>query len=188
MTRHRMDANASFRLSEHEVTHGKGLGIVRSRPEVAIDQTFAELQEKRKDQSIEAAERRREERAEFLHQELMHRLRTAVTHERTGDLGIAKMLEVGFKSTGEIAAKSVTATASTTAQANVTAEIDIYKPLWLRESEAQMLADAQKRYGSQPVAQIEAGKGRKITAAKANEYVIAAKGNKDKAREAAAQG
>ena len=65
-----------------------------------IDKTFKELQEKRKDQSVEAADRRREERAEFLHQELMHRLRTAVTHERTGDLGIAKMLEVGFKSTG----------------------------------------------------------------------------------------
>jgi len=29
--------------------------------------------------SVEAAERRREERAEFLRQELMHRLRTAVT-------------------------------------------------------------------------------------------------------------
>jgi hypothetical protein len=105
-----------------------------------------------------------------------------VTHERTGDLGIAKMLEVGFKSTGEIAAKSVTATASATAQANVTAEIDIYKPLWLRESEAQMLAEAQRRLlGAEP----EAGRGRKITAVKATEYVIAAKGDKDKAREAA---
>jgi hypothetical protein len=165
------------------LSEGVNLTNLLRRPLIA--QTFAELQEKRKDQSIEAAERRREERAEFLHQELMHRLRTAVTHERTGDLGIAKMLEVGFKSTGEIAAKSVTATASATAQANVTAEIDIYKPLWLRESEAQMLADAQKRYGSQPVTQIEAGKGRKITAAKAKEYVIAAKGDKDKAREAA---
>jgi hypothetical protein len=160
----------------------KGINIttIMLRPE--IDKTFKELREKRKDQSVEAAERRREERAEFLHQELMHRLRTAVTHERTGDLGIAKMLEVGFKSTGEIAAKSVTATASATAQANVTAEIDIYKPLWLRESEAQMLAEAQRRLlGAEP----EAGRGRKITAVKATEYVIAAKGDKDKAREAA---
>jgi hypothetical protein len=110
----------------------KGINLTSLMKRPLIDQTFGELREKRKDQSVEAAERRREERAEFLHQELMHRLRTAVTHERTGDLGIAKMLEVGFKSTGEIAAKSVTATASATAQANVTAEIDIYKPLWLR--------------------------------------------------------
>ena len=96
----------------------KGINITTIMLRPVIDKTFKELQEKRKDQSVEAAERRREERAEFLHQELMRRLRTAVTHERTGDLGIAKMLEVGFKSTGEIAAKSVTATASATAQAS----------------------------------------------------------------------
>jgi phage terminase small subunit len=85
----------------------KGVNLTNLLRRPLIAQTFAELQEKRKDQSIEAAERRREERAEFLHQELMHRLRTAVTHERTGDLGIAKMLEVGFKSTGEIQATKV---------------------------------------------------------------------------------
>jgi hypothetical protein len=140
----------------------KGINLTSLMRRPLIDQTLAELQEKRKHQSIEAAERRREERAEFLHQELMHRLRTAVTHERTGDLAIAKMLEVGFKSTGEIAAKSVTATASATAQANVTAEIDIYKPLWLRESEAQMLAESRKRLLG-PATPPEAGKGRKIT-------------------------
>jgi hypothetical protein len=163
------------------LSEGVNVTSLLLRPLIA--RTFNELQEKRTNQSVEAAERRREERAEFLHQELMHRLRTAVTHERTRDLGIAKMLEVGFKSTGEIAAKSVTATASTTAQANVTAEIDIYKPLWLRESEAQMLAEAKRRILG-PATPPEAGKGRKITAAKAKEYVIAAKGDKDQAREA----
>jgi hypothetical protein len=96
------------------------------------------------------------------------------------------MLEVIFKSTGEIGAKSVTATASATAQANVIAEIDIYKPLWLRESEALMLAEARKRILG-PDTPPEAGNGRKITAVKATEYVIAAKGDKDKAREAARQ-
>ena len=94
-----------------------------------IDNTFKELQEKRKDQSVEAAERRREERSIFLHQELMYRLRTATTHERTGDLGIAK-----FKSTSEIPANNVSAHTSSGTQASVTAEIDIYKPLWLRQS------------------------------------------------------
>ena len=52
------------------------------------------------------------------------------------------MLEEGFKSTSEIPANNVSAHG---AQANVTAEIDIYKPLWLRESEAQMLAESRKR-------------------------------------------
>jgi hypothetical protein len=109
------------------VSNGVNVTSLLLRPIIA--RNFKELQDKRTNQSVEAAERRREERSQFLHAELMHRLRTAVTHERTGDLGIAKMLEVGFKSTGEIGAKSVTATASATAQANVTAEIDIYKPL-----------------------------------------------------------
>ncbi len=94
------------------------------------------------------------------------------------------MLEVIFKSTGEIQAKSLTATESATAQANVTAEIDINKPLWLPESEAQMLAEARKR-NLGPDTPPEAGNGRKITPAKANEYVIAAKGDKDQARAAA---
>ena len=164
------------------VSNGVNVTSLLLRPIVA--RTFKELQEKRTNQSVEAAERRREERSQFLHAELMHHLHTAVTHERTGDLGIAKLLEVGFKSTGEIAAKSVTATASATAQANVTAEIDIYKPLWLRESEAQMLAEAKQRILG-PDTPLEAGKGRKITAAKANEYVIAAKGDKEQARAAA---
>jgi hypothetical protein len=45
-----------------------------------------------------------------------------------------------------------------------------------------MLAEAKRRLlGAEP----EAGRGRKITAAKANEYVIAAKGDKDQARAAA---
>jgi hypothetical protein len=78
-----------------------------------------------------------------------HRQRKAKTHSKTGDLGIAKMLEVGFKSTSEIQATRVSANATAGAQATVV-PIDIYKPLWLRESEAQMLAESRKRY-SQPV-------------------------------------
>ena len=113
----------------------------------------------------------------------MHRLRNAETHAKTGDLGIAKMLEVGFKSTSEIPANNVSAHASSGAQANVTAGIDIYKPLWLRESEAQMLAESRKRY-SQPVQQIEARSSRKMTAEPAKAYLTAA-GDKDRAREAA---
>jgi hypothetical protein len=49
-----------------------------------------------------------------------------------------------------------------------------------------MLAEAKKRILG-PDTPPEAGKGRKITPAKANEYVIAAKGDKDKARAAALQ-
>jgi hypothetical protein len=112
----------------------KGVNLTNIMLRRVIEQTFKELQEKRKDQSIEAAERRRQERSKFLHGEIIHRLRNAKTHAKTGDLGIAKMLEVGFKSISEIPANNVSAHASSGAQANVTAEIDIYKPLWLRIS------------------------------------------------------
>jgi hypothetical protein len=133
--------------------------------------------------SVEAAERRLEERSIFVHGEIIHRLRKAKTHAKTGDLGIAKMLEVGFKSTSEIQATRVSANATAGAQATVV-PIDIYKPLWLRESEAQMLAESRKRY-SQPVQQIEARSSRKMTAEQAKAYLTAAGGDKDKAREAA---
>jgi hypothetical protein len=118
---------ATHRDAARRAGVSKGVNVTTMLLRPIIARTFKKLQEKRTNQSVEAAERRREERSQFLHAELMHRLRTAVSHERTGDLGIAKMLEVGFKSTGEIAAGSVTSTASATAQANVTAEIDIYK-------------------------------------------------------------
>jgi hypothetical protein len=49
-----------------------------------------------------------------------------------------------------------------------------------------MLAEAKRRILG-PDTPPEAGNGRKITAVKATEYVIAAKGDKDKAREAARQ-
>jgi hypothetical protein len=162
----------------------KGVNLTNIMLRPVIEQTFKELQEKRKDQSVEMAERRREERSIFAHQEIMHRLRTAETHAKTGDLGIAKMLEVIFRSTGEIRAQSVSATASAGAQVTVSAEIDIYKPLWLREAEAKLLSEAQKRY-SQPVAQIEARSSRKLTAEQAQAYLTAAGGDKDRAREAA---
>jgi hypothetical protein len=62
----------------------KGVNLTNILLRPLIQQTFAELQEKRKDQSVEAAERRREERSQFAHGELIHRLRTTRTHERPG--------------------------------------------------------------------------------------------------------
>jgi hypothetical protein len=50
-----------------------------------------------------------------------------------------------------------------------------------------MLAESKQRILGAPAAKPEAGEGRKITAAKAKEYVFAAKGDKDKARAAALQ-
>jgi hypothetical protein len=93
------------------------------------------------------------------------------------------MLEVAFRSTNEIQAKNVSATATSGALTQQVAPVDIYRPLWLRESEAQMLAESRKRY-SQPIQQIETRSSRKMTAEQAKAYLKAAGGDKDKAREA----
>jgi hypothetical protein len=174
---------ASHRDAARRAGVSQGVNVTEMLRRPVIAKTFQEMQATRLSESMEPAQRRREELSQFIHPGLIHRLRNAKTHSRTGDLGMAKLFEVAGRISGDIRSTnfSATATASATVNAGV-AEIDIYKPLWLRESEAQMLAEAKKRIlGPAP----EAGKGRKITAAKAKEYVIAAKGDKDKAREAA---
>ena len=163
------------------VSNGVNVTSLLLRPIIA--RTFKELQEKRTNQSVEAAQRRREELSQFTHGEIIHRIRNAKTHSRTGDLGLARLFEVAARMSGDIQSTnfSARATASATVQTGV-AEIDIYKPLWLREAEAQMLAEAKKRIlGPAP----EAGQGRKITPEQAMVYLKAAAGDKDKAREAA---
>jgi hypothetical protein len=171
----------------HRAGVSKGVNVTTMLLRPITVRTFKELQEKRTNQSVEAAQRRREELSQFTHGEIIHRIRNAKTHSRTGDLGLAKLFEVAARMSGDIQSTNfnASATASATVQAGV-AEIDIYKPLWLRESEAQMLAESRKRILG-PDTPPEAGNGRKITAIKATEYVIAAKGDKDKAREAARQ-
>lgn len=92
-------------------------------------QTRKELEERRKDQSVELAAKRREERDVMLHHELGHRLRTMKTHKYRGDEALVKLIEVGFKSTGAIQATRVSATAG--AQAAASAEIKpLYVPIW----------------------------------------------------------
>jgi hypothetical protein len=110
------------------------VGRLLLRPTIAKE--FAEMQ----------AMRRRENLSEFLYPEIIHAIRNAKTHARTGDLGLAKLFEVAARMSGDIQSTNfrASATASATVQASV-AEIDIYKPLWLRESEAQMLAEAKRR-------------------------------------------
>jgi hypothetical protein len=144
-----------------------------------IQRTFKELEDRRKEQSVQASSRRFEERSEFVHKEFIYRMRTAQTHEKIGDIAIAKMLEVGFKSTGAIQPAKVSATANASAQAEA-GVVDIYKPLWLRESEAQLIAQARQQ-SSQP--QLEAP--RILLPERAKEYLAAAGGDKERAREAA---
>jgi hypothetical protein len=170
---------ATHRDAARRAGVSQGINVTSLLRRSVIAKEFQEMQARRLSESMEASKRRREELSQFLYPEIMHAIRNAKTHSRTGDLGKAKLFEVAGRMSGDIQSTNfkASATASATVQAGV-AEIDIYKPLWLRESEAQMLAEARKRILG-PDTPPEAGNGRKITAVKATEYVIAAKGDKD---------
>lgn len=144
--------------------------------------TRKELEEKRKDQSVELAAKRREERDVMLHHELGHRLRTMKTHRYRGDEAVVKLIEVGFKSTGSIQATRVSATAGAQAAASAEAgAVDIYKPLWLREAESQLLEQARKTITNPQSAAVS----KQLTPERAKLYLSDAGGDKERAREAA---
>jgi hypothetical protein len=74
-----------------------------------VKQTIEEFTKKYQEKVTERDAERREERKELSHREWMHQLVTVKTHPIRGDEGIIKLLDLGFKSTGEIQpAKHVT--------------------------------------------------------------------------------
>jgi hypothetical protein len=61
------------------------------------------------------------------------------THERSGDLAVVKMFEIGYRRTGDIQPSKV----NNQTNLNVTPKgtmAEIYKAKWLRDKEAQLAA------------------------------------------------
>jgi hypothetical protein len=147
-----------------------------------IDRTFKELQEKRKDQTTEAAARRMEERSVFLHQELMHRQRKAKTHSKTGDPGIAKMLGSSLparsrqRESVRMPPRELKRLSFPLTSTNLSGFGRVKRRCW--RSHGSVTAN-------QPVQQIEPRSSRKMTAEQAKACLTAAGGDKDKGREAA---
>jgi len=82
---------------------------------------------------------------EFLDEQFMFRLINMKTHPKVGDMPVVKMLEVGYKRTGNIqeprisnqaSAGVVIAPGSTMKQA--------YKSKWLRDKEAELAAECEE--------------------------------------------
>jgi hypothetical protein len=74
-----------------------------------VKQTIEEFTKKYQEKVTERDAERREERKELSHREWVHQLFRVKTHPIRGDEGILKLLDMGFKSTGEIQpAKHVT--------------------------------------------------------------------------------
>jgi hypothetical protein len=149
-----------------------------------VVKTIEEIVAKIKESVLEGAVRRKEERERQTHQEYCHRLRKLRTHKYRGDEAIVKLIEIGFRSTGAIQPVRVSTSVSATAAVqNQQGLVDIYKPLWLREREAQLLEEArQQALKHYPQAVLPPAS---LTPEKAKEYLVAAKGDKDVAREAA---
>jgi len=99
-----------------------------------VKQTIEEFIKKYKDKVTERDAERREERKELTHQEFMYRLPRLSTHPLRGDEAIVKLLEVGFKSTGEIQpAKHVTQAIAGAQATNILCAKRLYLPDWRRE-------------------------------------------------------
>lgn len=121
------------------------------RQRVPIQETIAELVAKRKEEAVQRARSRASQRSEFLHEEFSHRLRKMKTHKYRGDADVAKMFEVGFKSTGEIQPVNVSANAQAAAGASVAGQtaFQIYKGKCMEAKEQQ--------WGRQIAAEIQNG-------------------------------
>jgi hypothetical protein len=117
--------------------------------------TLKELQEKRKDRSVDMALQRKEERDAMVHHEFGHRLRTLKTHKYRGDESIVKLIEVGFRSTGAIQPNRSVVTATAGAQAIADAK-PLYVPVW-RQMQAVNPAIAIEGETLESVPQLEAG-------------------------------
>jgi len=116
-----------------------------------IQKTIAEFAEKFKSQALERDAQRLEERKEVTHREFVHRLQTMKTHKYRGDDAAAKMCEIGFKSTGEIQAARVTATAgaqaASIAQSGIYAK-RLYLPDWRKEAIEKLQHDERRASGA----------------------------------------
>ena len=72
------------------------------------------------------------------------------THPKVGDMPVVKLLEVGYKRTGDIQAVKVSNQASAgVAIAPGSTMKEIYKSQWLRDKEAQLAAECEKEYGDE---------------------------------------
>lgn len=147
-----------------------------------VQATLVELQELRKKESIERTGQLRDERRLFAHHHSLHLARKMKTHKFRGDADIVKHAENLLKSVGEIQPNSVSASANASAKsASATVAVDIYKPAWLREHEAKLLSEAERRYGPM----IPSPEAKQLSPEKALIYVQRAMGDKDRAREMA---
>ena len=94
-------------------------------------QTIAEFTKKYKETVTERDAERSEERKELSHREWVYQLTRVKTHPLRGDEAVVKLIEIGFKSTGEI--QPATYVTQVTANAQATSELHakrLYLPDW----------------------------------------------------------
>lgn len=145
-----------------------------------IESTFDQMKDERRKAAIDNGISREEEMKAFVFGEIKHRIRQMKTHKHRGDDAFAPMLTLAAKVAKLVESNKIVNNVSATASAAADAAgIDIYKPQWLRESEAKLLADAKAKYAP---SQLEAPK---LTPEKAQDYIAAANGDKEQARLAA---
>ena len=113
-----------------------------------IQPVLREYERRKKEESWSTARNQVVVTREFLDEQFMFRLVNMKTHPKVGDMPVVKLLEVGYKRTGDIQAVKINNQASAgVAIAPGRTMKEIYKSQWLRDKEAQLAAECEKEYG-----------------------------------------
>jgi hypothetical protein len=109
-----------------------------------------EYERRKKEESWSAAKNQVVVTREFLDEQFIRRLVNMKTHPKVGDMPIVKMIEVGYKRTGDIQPAKISNQASAgVAVAPGSTMKEIYKSKWLREKEARLAGECEKEYGDE---------------------------------------
>lgn len=116
-----------------------------------VRQRLAKIDDSMLQEAIKESARKLVMTVDFLDDQFMYRLINMQTHEKVGDIALAKMFEVGYKRTGHIQAAKVTATALAGANATAGDTMEaVYKSKWLKKKETSLAEQFEEEFQSPP--------------------------------------
>jgi hypothetical protein len=106
-----------------------------------IQPVLREFEDQKKEEAWNTAKTQVHVTREFLDEQFMYRLVNMRTHQRSGDMAIVKMFEVGNKRTGDIQTAKVTNNQTGVVVAPGGTMREVYKSKWLRDKEGALAAE-----------------------------------------------
>ena len=107
-----------------------------------IQPVLREFENRKKEEAWSTAKSQVLVTREFLDEQFMYRLVNMRTHQRSGDMAIVKMFEVGYKRTGDIQPVRINNQSHTGVVVAAGGTMrEVYKAKWLRDKEAALAAE-----------------------------------------------